>query len=152
MQNESKVVLDQAVRRYIYDQVMKVGVPPTIAQAAIALSTTRADMQALFQQLADAHMLVLQKDTGEVLMANPFSAVPTPFLAQVGERSYFGNCIWDVMGIPAMLHQDAIIRASCGDCGTAMTLRITNGSLEPIEGIAHFAIPAAHWWDDIVFN
>jgi hypothetical protein len=56
------------------------------------------------------------------------------------------------MGIPAMLHQDAVIRASCGDCGTAMTLRITNGSLEPAEGIAHFAIPAAHWWDDIVFN
>lgn len=152
MQNDPKVVFDQEVRRYIYEQIMKMGVVPTIAQAAMALSTTHTEMQALFHQLAEAHMLVLQKDTGEVLMANPFSAVPTPFLAQMGKRSYFGNCIWDVMGIPAMLHQDAIIKTSCGDCGTAMTLRITNGSLEPVEGIAHFAIPAARWWDDIVYN
>ena len=152
MDVNSKALLDQRVRSYIYDQIMKVGVSPTIEETATALSAILADVEESFRRLADAHMLVLQKGTREVLMANPFSAVPTPFLAHVGERSYFGNCIWDVMGIPAMLHQDAIIRASCGDCGTAMTLRITNESLEPVEGIAHFAIPAAHWWDDIVFN
>ncbi len=147
-----EAVLDQKVRRHIYDRIMKTGIAPSAAETAAALSTPLAEVQASLQRLAGAHMLVLQKDTGEVLMANPFSAVPTPFLVQAGERLYFGNCIWDAMGIPAMLHQDAVIRASCGDCGTAMTLRITNGSLEPAEGIAHFALPAAHWWDDIVFN
>jgi hypothetical protein len=85
-------------------------------------------------------------------MANPFSAVPTPFLVKAGRRSYYGNCIWDAMGIPAMLKQDATVEASCGCCSTAMKLKITNGSLEEAHGIAHFAIPAAHWWDDIVFN
>ena len=85
-------------------------------------------------------------------MANPFSAVPTPFLVKAGGRSYYGNCIWDAMGVPAMLKQDALIEASCGCCGSAMNLKITNGSLEETGGIAHFAIPAAHWWDDIVFN
>jgi hypothetical protein len=97
-------------------------------------------------------MVVLQRDTGEILMANPFSAVRTPFLAQVDGRSYYGNCIWDVLGIPAMLRRDAVIQTSCGDCGTSMTLRIVNGSLEPAVGIAHFAVPAAQWWADIVFN
>jgi hypothetical protein len=152
MQNDSEVTLDQDLRRYVYDRAMKTGVLPTIAETAGALSVTLTEARASFQRLADAHALVLQKDTGEILMANPFSAVPTPFVAEVGERSYFGNCIWDVMGIPAMLLQDAVIKASCGDCGTAMTLRISRGALEPAEGIAHFALPAAHWWDDIVFN
>jgi hypothetical protein len=78
--------------------------------------------------------------------------VPTPFLVKVGDRSYYGNCIWDAMGIPAMLKKDAVIEASCGCCSTAMNLLVTNGSLEEARGIAHFAIPAAHWWDDIVFN
>ena len=41
---------------------------------------------------------------------------------------------------------DALIQTSCGDCGTAMTLRVVDGSLEPAIGIAHFAVPAAHWW------
>jgi hypothetical protein len=56
------------------------------------------------------------------------------------------------MGISAMLRQDAAIEASCGCCGTAMRLDIMDGSIEAPAGIAHFAIPAAHWWDDIVFN
>jgi Alkylmercury lyase len=85
-------------------------------------------------------------------MANPFSAVPTPFLVRVGDRSWYGNCIWDATGIPAMRGQDASIEASCGCCGTAMHLAVSDGSLGEAPGIAHFAIPAAHWWDDIVFN
>ena len=143
---------DQKVRYYVYDQTMTAGAPPIIAATATALAATPAQVQASFQRLADAHMLVLQRDSGEILMANPFSAVPTPFLAQVDGRTYYGNCIWDVMGIPAMLKRDALIQTSCGDCGTSMTLQIVNGSLEPALGIVHFAIPAAQWWNDIVFN
>ncbi len=150
--NPATTTFDQGLRRYVYDQAMKTGVAPTVAETAAALSTTPAQVQASFQRLAEAHMLVLQRDTGEILMANPFSAVPTPFLAQVDGRTYYGNCIWDVLGIPAMLRRDAVIQASCGDCGTSMTLRIANGSLEPAVGIAHFAVPAAQWWADIVFT
>jgi hypothetical protein len=146
------ITFDQQVRHYVYDQTMKTATSPSVAETAAALSTTPAQVQASFQRLADAHMLVLQRDTGEVLMANPFSAVPTPFLAQLEGQTYYGNCIWDVMGIPAMLKRDAFIQTSCGDCGTSMTLRIVNGSLEPAIGIAHFAVPAARWWADIVFN
>ena len=131
---------------------MKEGLPPTMAETASALSTPSDNVSASFQRLADGHILVLQRGSGEVLMANPFSAVPTPFLVRVGDLSWYGNCIWDAMGIPAMLKQDATIEASCGCCGTAMRLAVTNGSLEEAPGIVHFAIPAAHWWDDIVFN
>ena len=27
-----------------------------------------------------------------------------------------------------------------------------HGSFEEVPGVAHFAIPASHWWDDIVFQ
>ena len=146
------IPFDQKVRHYVYDQTMKTTASPTVAETAAALSSTPAEVLASFQRLAETHMLVLQRDTGEILMANPFSAVPTPFLAQVDGRTYYGNCIWDVMGIPAVLKRDAVIQTSCGDCGTSMTLRIVNGSLEPAVGIVHFAVPAAQWWTDIVFN
>jgi len=150
--DRERATLDKEVRRYAYEHVMKEGLPPTIAQTASALSTTSDNVRASFRRLADGHILVLQEGTGEVLMANPFSAVPTPFLVRVEDRSWYGNCIWDAMGIPAMLERDVAIEASCGCCGTAMSLKVTNGSLEEASGIAHFAIPAAHWWDDIVFN
>jgi hypothetical protein len=147
-----EAALDYEFRRYVYDHTMKDCLPPTMAETASALSTTPDNVETSLRRLADGHILVLQRGSGEILMANPFSAVPTPFLVRAGELSWYGNCIWDAMGIPAMLKEDATIEASCGCCGTAMHLAVTNGSLEEAPGIAHFAIPAAHWWDDIVFN
>lgn len=144
--------IDADVRYYVYDQAMRDGTIPSIAQTADALSVTAAEVQAALHRLADAHMLVLQRDSDEILMANPFSAVPTPFVAQVDGQRYYGNCIWDVLGIPAMLGRDALIQSSCGDCGSAIPLQVTNGSLAPVNAIAHFAVPAAKWWNDIVFN
>jgi Alkylmercury lyase len=150
--DRDETAFDDEVRRHVYDHVMRVGLPPTISETASALSAAPDEVGASFRRLAEGHVLVLQKGRGEILMANPFSAVPTPFLVKAGDRSWYGNCIWDAMGIPAMLGRDAVIEASCGCCGTAMSLEIRGGSLEEAPGIAHFAIPAARWWDDIVFN
>jgi Alkylmercury lyase len=109
---QEKIAFDNEVRRHVYDWIMRKGMIPTMADTATALSRTPCENSASFQRLADQHVLVLQKQNGEILMANPFSAVPTPFLVKAGGRSYYGNCIWDAMGIPAMLKQDALIEAT----------------------------------------
>ena len=144
--------LDKKVRFHVYDTVLNSGKIPTAAETAHSLGQTEDEIGASFTRLADAHILVLQKGRGEILMANPFSAIPTPFLVKTGEKSFYANCIWDAMGVPAMLGQDAVIEASCGCCSTAMTVEIKNQSIEDPKGIAHFAIPAKRWWDDIVYN
>lgn len=143
---------DRNVRRFVYDVTLRRGYPPTVAETATGLSAAQGDVRASFQRLAAGRVLVLQPGSGEILMANPFSAVPTPFLVELDDYSCYGNCIYDALGIPAMLHKDARIKTSCGDCGLAMEVRIVKGSLRAVEGIIHFAIPALHWWDDIVFN
>ncbi|HYY56689.1 MAG TPA: organomercurial lyase [Pyrinomonadaceae bacterium] len=147
-----EISLDQEVRRLVYDHVIREGLPPTVAETAAALSRPFDEVNLCFRRLADAHILVLQKGSGEILMAAPFSAVPTAFLVKVGDRKYYGNCIWDALGIPSMLKQDGIVNASCGCCGTAMTLEVANGSLAQARGLAHFAVAAARWWDDVVFS
>jgi hypothetical protein len=77
--------------------------------------------------------------------------VPTPFPVVAGGRSYYGNCIWDALGIPAMLGCDGVIDTSCGDCGTAARVAVSGGAVRG-DGIIHFALPARDWWKDIVFN
>lgn len=117
---------------------MRTGAPPASEQAAAALSVGRAEIQASLQKLAEAHMLVLQRDTGEVLMANPFSAVPTAFLVRAGGATYFGNCIWDAMGIPAMLKQDAVIQASGAvrvSVGLVSNFEDVQGFLQFVKGL-----------------
>jgi hypothetical protein len=152
MSAQNDMTFDQMVRRSVYHQAITKGELPSIAATATALSSTPEQVRAAFQRLADAHVLVLQQVTGEVLMANPFSAVPTFFLVTSGRRSWYGNCIWDALGIPAMVGRDAVVHASCGCCNTAMDLTIRDGRLIERNGIAYFAVAAKHWWDDIVFT
>jgi len=143
--------LDRRVRALVYDATMREGAPPLAAQVALALQLDAADVFASFRRLADARMLVLQRGNGEVLMANPFSAIPTPFAVNANGLFCYGNCIWDALGIPAMLQCDADIVTSCGDCGTAARVSVRDGEVIG-EGVMHFAIPARSWWKDIVFN
>jgi len=144
--------LDRTVRREIYDAVMKIGQPPLAREVAALLGVGLGDTQTSFERLAAGHVLVLQEGSAEILMAAPFSAVPTPFAVHAQGRQYFGNCIWDALGIPAMLKRDARVTASCGCCGLSMPLEVRGGELQPTEGVVHFAVPARRWWENIVFT
>lgn len=144
--------LDREVRRYVYDVAIARGVPPSAQQTAADLGVSLDQVRATFERLAADRVLVLQRETREILMAMPFSAVPTAFPTQVGERPYFGNCAWDALGIAAMLKQDARIATTCGCCAAEMAFCVTAGSLEPVSGVVHFAVPARRFWDNIVFT
>lgn len=143
---------DIDLRARIYDEPVNGRHSPRKGELAQAMNLPIAEVDASLRRLAEAHMIVLQPQTGEVLMANPFSAVPTPFLVRSADRSWYANCIWDGMGISAMLHKPVDLQTSCACCGDEIQIRIPDDCKSNDERVAHFAIPAAHWWDDIVFN
>lgn len=145
------------VRIHLYEMFVQSGQCPSKKAIAADLHCDVTQVAEAFAELAAAHMLVLQPDSGEVLMANPLSAVPTAFVVKTATagatRSWYGNCIWDGLGVISMLHTDGRVIASCGCCGESMTVFVEKGvvSCDP-SGLVHFALPARQWWDDIVFN
>lgn len=143
---------DLRVRAAVYDSVMSRTTPFTSRELAQELDLPLAEAKASLERLATGKVLVLQPESREVLMAPPFSAVPTPFAVLAADRVYFGNCIWDALGIPAMLSCDARVETSCGCCGEAMSMTVEGQALQRSEGLVHFAIPARRWWEDIVFS
>jgi hypothetical protein len=143
---------DVRVRAAVYDAIITGGAVPTLAATAAALGSPVEAVTAAFRRLAAGHVLVLQPERDELLMANPFSAVPTAFAVEAGERTYWGNCVWDALGILAMLGRDGRVLASCGDCGAALVLEVRDGALAGAAGVAHFSVPARQWWDNIVFT
>lgn len=102
---------------------------------------------ALAQQHA-AHAVVLD-DAGRIIMANPFSGVPTAWRVRAGERTWYANCAWDAMAIPIALGIDGDIEAAWLD-GGEVQLAMTGGHPVGDSGFVHFEVPAAHWWDDVV--
>jgi hypothetical protein len=142
--------LDREIRLAVYRTIAEEGLPPAPPEIARELGVSTFDVEASLHRLADRRVLVLAPGTPYIWMASPFSAIPTPFAVLAGGRRYFGNCIWDALGIPACLHVDASIRTSCPDCSEPLTLEVRDGSLDaPADSLIHFAVPAARWWDDI---
>ena len=151
MRDSQVAEFDVQVRTHVYDEIMTSCRFPSIRDVSRAVGVEESTVRDAFRRMQDAHVLVLQTDSGEILMANPFSAVPTPFLVGIGGRSWWGNCIWDALGIAAMVGGDAVISTGCGDCNDAMQVRIEGGSVSG-DGIVHFSVPARRWWDNIKFT
>ena len=143
---------DIDVRLALYREFVQIGRAPSVDRIAKMLKAPRKDVEAAFDRLAAGKAIVLQPESREVLMANPLCAVPTPFLARTGDQSFFGSCVWDALGIIAMLQQDGSLDSSCACCGEAMTIDIHDAQPLPAEGVIHFAIPAKQWWENIVFT
>jgi len=146
------VVSEAEVQQYVYRTTVERGRPPLSAAVAAALGVDAAEALAAFRGLRSRRLLALAPESGEIVMAPPFSAVPTPFLVTAGARSYFAHCVWDSFGIAAALGQDAEVAASCACCGEPMPLQVRDGQPVPAPGVAHFAVPAAQWWDDLVYT
>lgn len=143
--------LDPLVRKAVYDSILTRGVVPLKSALAAQMGLDLSAISESLQRLAQAHMFVLQAD-GEVLMANPFSAVATRFKVRAGAQEWWGNCIWDSLGVCALIKRDAVIESHCPDCGESLILEVTKDGPRAAQAIAHFGVPAAHWWDDIVFT
>jgi len=140
------------VRLYVYEQMIATSTAPSAADVARALSIGVRDAEDAFRSLHDARMLVLRPGETTIWMAMPFSNVQTPFTVISRGRAYYANCAWDAFGVPALLHADARVFTTCGDCGSVLERKISGGRLPETRGLVHFAIPARQWWDDVGFT
>ena len=142
---------ENAVRMHIYRYFVQTGRPPDAWATSAATNLSQEEVEAAFQRLADGHVIVLEPGTLTIRMANPLSAVETPFRVSAGGAGYFGNCIWDALGVIAMLGGEGSVQTACGCCEEPMRLTARNFELQsPPDGVVHFAVPARKWWDDII--
>ncbi|MCP5037531.1 MAG: hypothetical protein GY945_08025 [Rhodobacteraceae bacterium] len=144
--------LDQTVRRYVYGHFVDQQRPPTVAETAAALQVPDNAVEASYQRLHEARVLVLEPGKPEIRFAEPFCAIPTRFRVHAQEKAWWGTCAWDALGIPAALHADAEIVSSCPDCETPLTLKVEGGRIVGADEVIHFAVPANRWWADIFFT
>jgi hypothetical protein len=144
--------IDRDVRLFVYEHFVAEAQPPTVDEVAAGTAIAAADVEASFARLEEGHVLVLAPGTRSIWMANPLSAFPTPFRVETPRGPFWGTCIWDAFGVIAMLGGTGTVETSCADCGNALVLRVAEGALEPAEGVAHFAVPARGWWDNIAYT
>ena len=138
---------DVDLRNRTYARFVELGRAPAPAELG-----DPADVLAGWRRLHDAHALVLEPATGELRMANPFSAVPTAYRVRASDRWWYANCAWDAFGICAALHSGGRIETSCPDCGEPISTDVHDAQPDDTSLLFHCLVPAARWWDDIVFT
>jgi len=143
---------DLEVKRSIYEHFAATGRRPSIEDVATRVSGEPSRVRELFTQLRAQRVLVLEPDGESILMAPPFSGVPTQHRVIAGGVSYFANCAWDALGIPATLHLTATVHSRCEQSLEPLDLAVPEQGPIASDWLFHCVVPVAHWWDDIVFT
>jgi len=145
--------LDTEVKLGLYEITAATGQVPNSAQVSRKIGLDESEVIAAFAHLHGKRLLLPEPgDPTRIRMAPPFSGIPTKFPVEANGKRYYANCVWDAYGIAAALHCDAMSHASDGQTGEPLVLEIKNGRPVPQTCVAHFAVPAAHWWDNLIFT
>lgn len=138
---------DLELRRRTYAFFVEHGRAPAAAELG-----DPDDVVAGWRRLDAEHAVVLNRATDELRMLNPFSMAPSAYRVRAAGRWWYGNCAWDAFGICAALHSDGRVETSCPDCGEPLAVELHDERPDDESLLFHCLVPAAHWWDDIVFT
>jgi len=142
---------DLAIRNATYRRFVELGRAPTPDEVAAATGERTEAVRDAWRRLHHAHALVLDDD-GRLRMANPFSAVQTPFRVEAAGRTWYASCGWDAFGIGVVLRSDSTIRTTCPDCADPIELEVRAHRPTDPSPVFHVLVPARDWWGDIGFT
>jgi Alkylmercury lyase len=143
---------DQDVKQAIYRHFAESGARPSADGIAAVLDASTNSVRESFQRLRAQRVLLLEDDEASIRMAPPFSGVPTQHVVTSRGVSYFANCAWDAFGIPIALHKPGLVRSRCEHTFEPLELEVTETGPPRSDWLFHCLVPAAHWWDDLIFT
>jgi hypothetical protein len=140
------------VRAFVYNHFADTTLPPSVEDTARHFNIEIQELSALYRELHNRHAFFLEPETLTIRMANPFSGIPTEYRVQANGKTYYANCAWDMLGIPATLHSDAISEAICTESNDWIQLEVRDGQILANDLLVHFPLPFSRWYDDLLFT
>lgn len=141
------------MRVAIYRSFVETGRPPMPADLAADAGVALAEVESALQGLASADVIALVPGTSFVWLAHPFSAAAAPFRVTAGNRTWDAICIWDALGILALVESDGRVDARCPDCNEELRVEVRDGEISASDAyVAHYGIPARRWYEDVGYT
>lgn len=141
----------ESLRLLVYRSFARTGSAPSLAELAAASRSSAEDVRIGLRELAAERHLVLGDDDA-IAMAHPFSSLPMGFAVMGAATLWWGGCAWDAFAIPHLVpdEDDVLVATRCPACDAPHAWVV--GTSAPPHGaqVAHFLVPTAHAWDDVV--
>jgi hypothetical protein len=139
------------LRLLVYENFRLMGRVPGNDEMAITLGCTEEEVTAGLLELADRRHVVLD-GAGEIVMAHPFAAINLGFSVMGRETLWWGGCCWDSFALPHLLTDEpnVLVATQCPGCGVPQAWVVDRHQPPVSDWLAHFLVPAAHVWDDVV--
>jgi hypothetical protein len=141
----------EALRVRLYRQLAEQGRVASSDRIAQELGASPAEAADAFAALHRDRHLALDRD-GRIELAHPFGTRDFGFSVKSRTALWWGGCAWDSFAVPHLVPgaAPALIATACPACGTAHAWNV--GRERPPSGdqVAHFLVPMAHVWDDVV--
>jgi hypothetical protein len=142
----------ESLRLAVYQGFVVDGRAPAVDELATGLAISQNEVRRGLGELHAARHLVLDASGERIVMAHPFSAVPLGFSVMGSRTLWWGGCAWDSFALPHLLRGEGevLVATRCPGCGTAHAWVVGAQSPPGGDQVAHFLVPAAHIWDDVV--
>ena len=142
---------DEDLRLAVYRALASTGTVPAPTELAGHLGTDEAAVRQAMHRLAAARHVVVDDDDRPVL-AHPFATRSFGF-SVMGERTlWWGGCAWDSFAVPHLVEAEpsVLVATRCPACDAALSWVVDRNAPPRGEEVAHFLVPMAQVWDDVV--
>jgi hypothetical protein len=141
----------ETLRVRLYRQLALEGRVASSDQVAAEYGVTPEEAAAAFAALHRERHLVLDED-GRIELAHPFGTRDFGFSAKSDTTLWWGGCAWDSFAIPHLVPHAAptLIATTCPGCGSALAWNVDTDAPPAGNEVAHFLVPMAHVWDDVI--
>ena len=145
----------EQLRVQVYRTFAETGQPPSVEELAEVLGAETTEVRGGLRQLAQSRHLSLGADDA-IVMAHPSSAVPLGFSVMSSDTLWWGGCAWDSFALPHLLGDQmrgaaqVLVATTCPACNRPHAWNVDRSGPPEGEQVAHFLIPAAHMWDNVV--
>lgn len=106
------------------------------------------------RQLHDQHLIVLDNDRRNIVMAHPWSTKNLGFIVSSSKHEWWGGCAWDSFAIPSLIDEKCHVSTKCPSCGSEIDIDVEPDQPPDVgsEIVAHFLIPVTEMWNDVVYS
>ncbi|MGH8937827.1 MAG: organomercurial lyase [Actinomycetes bacterium] len=142
---------DEDLRLAVYQGFVSTGHAPSVGNLADRSGVAVDDVRAALGRLAAARHVVLD-EAGRIVMAHPFASVPLGFSVMGRRTLWWGGCAWDSFALPHLVvaEPDVLVATRCPACDAAHAWVVGRDGPPRGDQVAHFLVPVARMWDDVV--